>query len=202
MNQSTKSGFFKDPQNIIAVGVTIISLCALIVSLMQTRIMQEERELMREYSRASVWPRLELKLSKAHGERGEIVRFNLSLTNSGVGPAIISDVKVMYKGEMASNWWHLFEIQAIPDSIETYIDNSPFNGNIIKIGETREIINLDNNPLLAQAFLERLGDLSMDIYYESIYGDVWKYELGEQETETIELEKGFDGLPEEEQFEN
>ncbi|MEO0789676.1 MAG: hypothetical protein AAFY36_13475, partial [Bacteroidota bacterium] len=57
---------FTEPQNLIAVGVTIISLCALVVSLQQTRIMQEERELIREYSRASVWPRIEFGVSKGH----------------------------------------------------------------------------------------------------------------------------------------
>ena len=196
MSQPPKFSF-KDPQNIIAIGVTLISVCALVVSLMQTRIMKEERELLREYSRASVWPRLELGSAKGHDEDdGSINQFHLELTNSGVGPAIITDVKVTYKDKVVNDWWHLFQIQEVPDSIETYITNMVFNNRIIKIGETIEILNLDNNPLLAQAFLERAKGLNIDIYYESIYKEKWKY----NGDETIKLEN-FEGLPDEEQFE-
>ncbi|MEM7160892.1 MAG: hypothetical protein AAF487_00495 [Bacteroidota bacterium] len=189
----------KDPEYIIALGVTIISLCALVVSVQQTRIMKEERELMREYSRASVWPRLEFGLSKGHGEDGRINKFAFTLSNSGVGPAIITDVKVMYNGEIASDWWNLFEMQEIPDSIETYITNESFNDRIIKIGELREVLNLDNNPDLANALYYSMQGVTIDIYYESIYGEKWKYAIGENDVETIEV-PDFQGLTEEEQF--
>lgn len=191
---------FRDPEYIIALGVTVISLCALVVSVMQTQIMKEERELMREYSRASVWPRLEFGLSKAHNDDRSIDHLALNLSNSGVGPAIITDVKVMYEGKTASDWWNLFKIQEIPDSIETYITNRNFNDRIIKIGETLEVLKLDDNPELAQAFLERMGKLSIDIYYESIYGEKWRYVIGEEEKTIKAME--FKGLPKEEQFNN
>ncbi|MEL6802556.1 MAG: hypothetical protein AAFO91_02085 [Bacteroidota bacterium] len=187
---------FTEPQNLIAVGVTIISLCALVVSLQQTRIMQEERELIREYSRASVWPRIEFGVSKGHNpEDGSLTNFVLSLTNSGVGPAIITDVKVTYNDEVAEDWWHLFELQGVPDTIETYITNSGFNGRILKIGETLKILDLSDNPNLAQFFMEHGEGISIDIYYESIYKEKWKFNT----EETIELDD-FEGLPEEEQF--
>lgn len=159
--------------------------------------MREESQLLREYSRASVWPRLELSLSKSHNTSdGSIKHFALNLANSGVGPAIITDVKVSYKGKTAKHWWDLFTIQEIPDSIETYVANRSFNKQIIKIGETMEILNLDGNLALANEFFKRLDDLSFEIYYESIYKEKWKYN-GE---ETIKLEN-FEGLPDEEQFE-
>ncbi|MEM6879132.1 MAG: hypothetical protein AAF544_11275 [Bacteroidota bacterium] len=190
-----KTGF-KEPQNLIAIGVTVISLCALAVSFQQTRIMQEERELIREYSRASVWPRIELGIAKGHNpEDGSINTFLLNLTNSGVGPAIITDVRIAHKDEPAEDWWHLFELQGIPDSIDTYITNAGFNGRILKIGETLTVLDLTDNTDLAQFFLENAEHLSIDIYYESIYKEKWKFN-GE---ETVEL-TDFEGLPEEEQF--
>jgi len=192
---------FRDPQNIIAMGVTVISLCALLVSLMQTSIMREERELLREHSRASVWPRIELGMSKAHHpDNGSITHFSFRLTNSGIGPAIITDVKMTYKDKIATDWWHLFQLQEIPDSIKTTINNAVFNKRIIKIGETFEVLNLEDNLPLAQAFFDRFskdkkGDLLIEIYYKSIYGEQWKY----NGDETVPLEN-FEGLPEEEQF--
>ena len=185
----------KNPQNIIAIGVTIISLCALIVSFMQTQIMKEERELMREYSRVSVWPRVEWSSSKAHGDDGSIEEFAITLTNSGVGPAIITDVKLTYKDKIANNWWDIFRYQDIPKDIETTISNMGFNDRILKIGETIEILNLNDNPPLAQAFYDRREGLRFEIYYQSIYKEQWKYD-GEK---TIKLDK-FDGLASEEQF--
>lgn len=195
MSQSSKYSF-KDPQNVIAIGVTIISLCALVVSLMQTRIMQEERELMREYSRASVWPSLELRSFKSHNTTDHSINeLVFTLTNSGVGPAIITDVKVSYNDKTVNNWWDVFEAIGIPDSIDTFITNSNFNDRIIKIGETLEILNLNDNLPLAQAFYKNTEDLSIEIYYESIYKEKWKYD-GET---TIKLAE-FEGLPPEDQF--
>jgi len=105
MTRVSKAKFFRDPQNIIAVGVTVISLCALIVSVFQTSLLNEERELLREYSRASVWPHLEITLGKSHDKNDEsISQLSLILTNSGVGPAIITDVKVTYNDTIAKNW--------------------------------------------------------------------------------------------------
>ncbi len=192
MNKSN----FKDPQTIIAIGVTIISLCALGVSLLQTHIMQEERELQREYSRASVWPRIEMRFEKGYDVNdGNLNKLVLNLTNSGVGPAIITDVKVTYEGIVVNDWWDLFEKQGIPDSIRTTINRSGFNDQVMKIGETLEILNLADNLPLAQAFLERKNGLSIVIYYESIYKEKWKYD-GEQ---TVKL-TSFEELPQEEQF--
>lgn len=200
--KSKKQAFYKDPQYIIAIGVTIISLCALMVSLMQTRIMKEERELLREYSRASVWPRLEFGLSKGHNqEDGSISHLVLSISNGGVGPAIVTDVRVRYKGQIVTDWWHLFEVQKVPDSIEVYVTNSRLNNQVVKIGETLSVLNLDGNLPLAQAFFERLEGLSFEIYYESIYGEQWKYEVGGAEDKTIKIEN-FEGLPDSEQFES
>ncbi len=196
MNKLSKPKFYRDPQNIIAVGVTVISLCALLVSVIQTRVLQEEQELMREYSRASVWPHIDISSQKSHNKNdGSINQLAFILSNSGVGPAIITDVKVSYNDTIAKNWWDLFDIMEIPDSIETGISNSRFNNRVIKIGETVKILNLDYNLPLANAFFERGKGLSIEIYYESIYGEKWKYCKGK-----ITKLDNFEGLPKEEQF--
>ncbi len=196
MSKLSKSEFFRNPQNIIAVGVTVISLCALIVSMIQTSVFREQRELMHEQARASVWPHLEFTLELGHDLKdSSINHFVITLTNSGVGPAIITDVKVSYNDTIAQNWWKLFDIQEIPDSIDRHITNGVFNGKVIQTGKTIEILNLDINLPLANAFYERSEGVSMEIYYESIYGEKWKFDG----TTTTKLEN-FTGLLEEEQF--
>ncbi len=201
MNKESKSHFFNDPQNIIAVGVTIISLCALIVSVIQTRVLKEEREVLHENARASVWPRLGFDISRSHDPADEsLVHFTLSLSNSGVGPAIITDVRVSYKGKAAMNWWKLFEIQEIPDSISTSMYSATINNEVIKIGETVKILDFDNNLPLGNAFIRRVADVTIEVYYESIYGEIWKCEYTPLVKETTVKLENFEGLPEEEQF--
>ena len=187
----------RDPQIFIAIGVTIISLCALVVSLKQTQLMTEEGELIREYSRASVWPRLELGVSKGHDADGRLNMFRLNITNNGVGPAIITDVRVAYKDSIATDWWHFFELISVPDSIETSITNRKINKIIIPAGETLEILNLDDNLPLANQFYMKAQGLKIDIYYESIYHEAWRYDGSE-----TELLEDFEGLDEEVQFDS
>lgn len=104
-------------------------------------------------------------------------------------------MKATYKGKIVNNWWELFKYQEIPDSIETTITNANFNNRIIKIGEKIEILNLNDNPSLADAFFKRIEGFEIELYYESIYKEKWKYS-GEN---TVKLEN-FKGLSEEEQF--
>ncbi len=200
MSKLFNNKFFSDPQNIIAVGVTFISLCALVVSVIQTSLLQEEREMMREHARASVWPHLHLGTTISHNkDNNNISNFKFFVTNSGVGPAIVTDVKVMYKDSIAKNWWHLFKIMGIPDSVDTRITNAYINKKVVKIGETITILNFDKNRPLANAFVWKLKQekgLSIDIYYKSIYGEQWKIHDGSQ---PVKIED-FEGLPKEEQF--
>ena len=196
MSKSSKPKFFRDPQNIIAVGVTVISLCALIVSMFQTKVLKEEQELMREHSRATVWPYLEFGSEIGHDLKDKSINhFTFTITNNGVGPAIITDVRVSYNDTIAQNWWALFNIQEIPDSIDWHISNRNFNGLVIQMGKTVEVLNLDINLPLATEFSKRLEGLSLEIYYESISGEKWKFDTGT----TTKLES-FNGLPKEEQF--
>lgn len=191
MTNSSKTKFLNDPQNIIAVGVTLISLCALVVSIIQTSVLQEERELMREHSRASVWPHLDLGLVKAHKKDGSIERFALTLNNNGVGPAIITDVKVVYQDNNARDWSDLIEIMEIPDSIEKSYNNEVFNKRVISIAETFDVLNLDDNLPLANMFFEKLQEenFSIVIYYKSIYDERWQWKDGK--TAKIETYNSF-----------
>lgn len=192
----------KEPQNIIAIGVTIISMCALVVSIMQTRIMSEQRALMYQQAKAEVWPRLEVGASKSHNiEDYSITNFELIMTNAGVGPAIISDMKVSYKGKTVKNWWLLFEAFDLPKKIPTYISNISINNSIIRIGEDLRFLGLTGNLPLAQAYYDRKENIKIEIWYNSIYGDKWKvtYEKGNCKTEKVD--PAFALLPEE-QFEN
>lgn len=200
MNQLGNSNFFKDPQNIIAVGVTLISMCALIVSIFQTQIMQEERQLIREHAKASVWPRLSLLASKSHNpEDYSVSSFNIEIINDGVGPAIITDVRISFEDQPAPHWWALFRMFDIPDTLSLGITNRTINKSVVRAGQEVLILSLDGNLPLAQAFYEHFDRIKFEIIYESIYGDKWKLLSDVEKDETIEVDPNT-SFSEEEQF--
>lgn len=192
----------KEPQNIIALGVTLISICALAVSIMQTRIMSEQRVLMHEQAKVSVWPRLEIGRSKSQaGKNFSISKYVLNLTNAGVGPAIVTDMRVSYNGKITTSWGHVFRNFNLPDSIPTYIGNADINNSIVKIGENVSFLNLNGNLKLAQIYYKHEKNIKIEVWYNSIYGDKWKVTYFKGNCLTEEVEVDF-SLPNEEQFEN
>lgn len=205
-HSSSTSNSLGDPQNIIAIAVTLISVCALVVSVFQTKLMMEEREIMHEFARASVWPRLELGRFKGHrGEDYRVAKYELRIKNSGIGPAIITDVRLLYDGKVVTNWWELFEHFDMPDSVETYIGNGDLNRQIVKEGDEGTILNLNNNLPLANFFYQNDRKLTLEVFYQSIYKQRWKltYTLGKNNdfNETVEL-TSYQPIPDSEQFEN
>lgn len=194
--------FFKDPQNVTAIGVTLISLCALVVSIFQTQIMQEERQLIREHAKASVWPQLSLSLSKSHSPLDRsITQLSLSLTNDGVGPAIITDVRMKYGEEVVPHWWAMFRLYDMPDTVSLGVTNSTVNQRIVRPGQEIVILSLDRNLPLAQYFYQNIDSLTIEIIYKSIYGDKWKLVSAPEKDETFEI-KSEASFPEAEQFES
>jgi len=192
----------KEPQNIIAIGVTIISMCALVVSVMQTQIMSEQRALMLQRSKAEVWPRLEMGFSKSHRKEDyKLTKFALGISNVGIGPAIITDVRLNYKEQQVTDWWDLFGKFEMAKEIETYINNIAINNSIIKIGEDVVFFDLSYNLPLAQEFYKHIEDMKIEVWYESVYGDKWKLTYQNRDGVTEEADPNF-SLPDEEQFEN
>ena len=74
----------KTSEKILTFTAIFISILALVVSILQTRIMQKQ-------SKAAVWP----SLSNGQGLGPDYYRYSIS--NDGVGPAIVKDFVFTYK---------------------------------------------------------------------------------------------------------
>ena len=142
---------------------------------MQTRIMSEQRVLMHEQAKVSVWPRLDINRGKGHSATDyKVTNYVLNITNAGVGSAIVTDMKVSYNGKVEKNWGYIFRNFNMPDSIPTYIGNSDVNNSIVKIGDDVTFLNLNGNLQLAQKYYENEKNIKIEVWYKSIYGDKWK----------------------------
>jgi len=192
----------RDPQNVIAIAVSLISVCALMVSVYQTRIMSEQRSLMHEQAKASVWPRISLEVSKGHRESDyAVVDYSLILSNEGVGPAIVTDVRVWYDDKIMTNWWDVFEEFEMEDTVKTFIGYASINKSIYSAADEDKVMSLSDNLPLAQYFYKNYKNIKIEIIYESIYGDKWKYTKDKEGKTTIEVPKDFK-FSHKEQFEN
>jgi hypothetical protein len=83
---------------IIGASAVLVSLCALFVSISQVKIMREQMHL-------AVMPRIDISFSENSSED-----LNISITNSGIGPAEILTAKVEYDSVAVASWEELFKI--------------------------------------------------------------------------------------------
>ncbi len=85
-------------QAIFTTMATIVSVCALGVSLMQTHYQHK-------YLHAAAWPHLQAEAHRVEGKDNDSTKnvMTVNLMNKGVGPAILESVTYQYKGKKIDN---------------------------------------------------------------------------------------------------
>jgi hypothetical protein len=76
---------------ILSVSAIVVSTCALVVSILQTRIMQTQQE-------KSVWPHVGWYI-KSGWQSDSTGSFSIKVVNKGIGPALIKDVTLVLDGQ-------------------------------------------------------------------------------------------------------
>ncbi|WP_350292010.1 hypothetical protein [uncultured Croceitalea sp.] len=120
-----------DIRHLSTLAVLLISICALVVSIRQTFLLSEQQELITKAEKAQLWPRISIK-SESTTTKGKYKRFEFSIINVGVGPAIIESFEIKYKEEL---------ITSFLDAYKTSISQKTFN-------ESLKEIQIDNGLLL------------------------------------------------------
>jgi hypothetical protein len=150
-----------------AVIATLVGVCALCVS-GYTAYMQ------RQQVRAAVWPILEFDSSNQPD-------IHFTLSNKGVGPAIIRNVIVTVDGQPVINWSEALEKLLGPGP--HHYSESDMTGHVLSAGESMTILtphNPDDNPitsdrsnlLWAKVNKDR-GRVAVEICYSSTLGECW-----------------------------
>ncbi|SDK77458.1 hypothetical protein SAMN05421823_103528 [Catalinimonas alkaloidigena] len=160
-------------ENLIAWMATLVSICALGTTAYQTYILKQQQH-------AAVWPRLEL----LHGWRvnGEDSYYRLNLRNTGVGPAIIRRVTILYAGDTLRDFAHLAQAVAakhhLPDSLAYQDYQDLLADMVIPQQEEKRLLYLDKEAYVANlghSTRSNAGDLiQVSVVYESLYGDAWE----------------------------
>lgn len=151
-------------QAILATMATIVSICALGVSLMQTYYQHK-------YLHAAAWAHLQATANRYEDKDFNKCETTVKLMNKGVGPAILESVSYRYKGK---------EIESIEDLVHATVGKK-FGGSYKGIGPGNVIAQNEEFDLVsitggrAKVFAENLIYVKMRIVYSSVHDQKWEY---------------------------
>ena len=138
-------------------GAATLAVAALVVSIVETRIMREEQHM-------SVWPRVMAATSRNRGG------FQVVVQNKGLGPAQIRTVVVGTPEGVFTQWSDAFASLLRRPSENFYF--STLGGSVLMPGEAVEAVTVERSPL-ADSLSVAAADLRVDICYCSAYEDCW-----------------------------
>ena len=156
---------------VLALVAVLISVCTMVISLVETSIMQKQQKAMTESSKASVWPYVTIR-NNTKFNNGEI-QFEATITNKGVGPAMIKKLEITYDGkELEKSVFDAIR-QDCPDAIATSLTSNKINNVVLSPDETKEIISMSLIKTDFMNFVEFTEKLDIKYCYANIYGDLW-----------------------------
>jgi len=164
---------FWSPDRIVTVTAIFISLFTLLVFARQTSIIEKQ-------SRLSVLPYLNMET----GYNPDEDFITLTLNNYGVGPAIIEEMKIFYKGETYGMDFAAFLQNDFfrKDSIAVLASASIDKGLAIPAGAERVAVKFGGSGeryIKTEKFLRKLerNEFDYEIIYRSIYDDLWRIRM-------------------------
>jgi hypothetical protein len=146
---------------LLGVSASFLSLCALVVALLQTRIAREQQY-------AAVWPYLEIGSGRIDG------KFTLQLENKGVGPAVVKSVELKHRGQVAPSYVSVFNA-----ALERFTGPRFYAivrpGSVLKPGEELLLFEIDKDPVNAARLDALVADpgFALRIVYADVYGNCW-----------------------------
>ncbi len=154
--------------NIVALSALFISVCALVVSIIEMRTMPVQQS-------AMVYPHLDF--GQSYNSEG----FELYAKNTGTGLAIIKSVEVMFDGESFKDWLQLID-HLLPEGHTlgyNVIKVNQINGKVIPAGEMVTVFGINWSDE-ARVLEERMRGIQYKICYCSILEECW--EITDQES--------------------
>ena len=169
----------------VSAAALITAVAAVVITLEQTKVMQEEAELERKNARISVMP--SVWLSTYIGQDDDEGYFKVVLTNKGLGPAVIERFDVAYKGQAVGNWDELARLMAANIGSEKSFEGSTLGsgrspvtpGLMLEAGGPTEPLRVFNStdPDGIKLLMRGLPDTDVSVCYCSLYGDCFRTQL-------------------------
>ena len=151
-------------QAILATMATIVSVCALGVSLMQTYYQHK-------YLHAAAWAHLQTSAHRNEDIDSSKSSTTIKLMNKGVGPAIIESIDYEFKGKKIEGIEILIKSIFGREFSGGYKDVGP--GEVIAQNEEFDLVSITKGK--AKVFAENLIYLKIKIIYSSVHDQKWEY---------------------------
>ncbi len=167
MNDSESKSRRIHPEMLVGISAVVIGVCALGVSLYETKLMREEQ-------RAAVIPLMELARSYSAGSSasGEKTwKLAVHAENVGIGPARVMDFRVTVDGTPHKTWKSAMEAMLGDDRSVTYVQ-STINGRTIPPDRSVTMFNLSKTELAADLIGE-FERLDFTACFCSVFDECW-----------------------------
>ena len=152
-------------QAILATMATIVSVCALGVSLMQTYYQHK-------YLHAAAWAHLQAAAHRSEGNKDSTENsFTIKLMNKGVGPAIVESIEYQFKGKKVEGIENLVKSIVGKAFSGGYKDVGP--GAVIAQNEEFDLVSITRGK--AKIFAENIIYVKIKIVYSSVHDQKWEY---------------------------
>lgn len=153
------------PEILVGLAAVLLSCGALVVSVFQARILREQQG-------ATVWPHLALGTDRLDDS------FTVTVSNAGVGPAIVREIEYAVRGRRYRSAWALAQGEIGGDTLYTtpkYFQ-TVVPGSVLRPGDGVETLSLPRNPALADRFDRLTADSSFHarVLYSDVYGMCWR----------------------------
>ncbi|MFI7470637.1 hypothetical protein [Nonomuraea sp. NPDC049646] len=145
---------------VIALAAAVIALAALFVAIFEVRAT-------RRHNRLSVRPVLQCRVTLREGEPS-----GLSITNAGLGPAVIVETRVWLDGVLMGPWNRECTIEVIKRLKKQPTTSTLVEGSTLSPGTQKLLLGLSSympseNPDFKTLLETRLD---LEVRYESLYG--------------------------------
>ena len=162
---------FWNADKIVSFSAILISLATMAIYLYQTHLIQKQQH-------ASVMPYL--MIGTSHHNEGH---FSVQLSNDGLGPAMIEEVKVHYLNKEYPDcdlptFFYTYNPIEKDSSMNVFAYSNIGPGMFIPANKIITLMEIDENVEMASKlknyFWGTKSAVELEITYSSIYGDKWK----------------------------
>lgn len=165
----SRARWLLEPEMLVALSAVTLGVAGLFVAAYETAIMREE-------SRAAVWPNAEVTASL----RDDIVRIHVR--NTGVGPARVRSASLTHTGDVVRSWPDLMRTLGAPEDVPGTMHQSLIGGRVLPAQSEAELAfsyGAEAGDETAGALVDSLnaaivrGDVDVTLCYCSVYDECW-----------------------------
>ena len=149
---------------------TVLSVAGVFIAIVALYAALNESAAVRQQTAATVWPFVQLLIEDFDTEAD--AGFTISLSNAGVGPARMRELRLIIDGKPIRNWEHA--VTVLDGKITANVSRNWISDRVLRPDETVFIIST-MDPDLARRFQAALANpnTSVTYCYCSIFDDCW-----------------------------